>query len=203
MNGNAQPALTWAGTAGGPHVLLPEPLLDEWRGAVGCTDPIDPADPADYARACRIRTWTGAIPCGSGTALVFSGDVGPIAWIPSEAPGHGHFVQWVGIDDEALIAPALQTVQLAQSLAAPDAETLEFDVAPPGSLILFDSAETGRDMRACLKRSPFWTARPIEHLRITLASGRYKIRSAYFEAPGIMMAVREVSLLGDGHFRLA
>jgi hypothetical protein len=186
----------WVDTLGGPHLLLPEYLLDVWRGGKCCVDPIDLADPSDYARACQIRTWIGSIPVGSGTALVFSGDVGPIAWMPSTMPNHGYFVQWVGIDDEALISPALQTAELARLFAAPDAETLEFEVLPPGNLILFDSVESGGEIRSCLRRlqTPLWlrASKPIDYIQVALSPGRYMIRTGYFEAPGIMMAVREV-----------
>jgi hypothetical protein len=188
----------WVNTAGGPHLLLPERLLDEWHGCKGCIDPNDPADPSDYARACHIKTLVGSIPCGGGTALVFSGDAGPIAWMPSLAPACGYFVQWVGIDNEALIAPALQTAQLAGLLAAPDAETLEFELFPPGNLILFDSAESGNRIRGAWRRLPkllrlLRATVPIAYIQVALAPGRYIIRAGYLEAPGIMMVVREVS----------
>jgi hypothetical protein len=64
----------WIETYGGPHLLLAEELRFCWRGIEGWDDHNDPKDLSDYARACRVKTWLGTLPCNGGTALVLSGD---------------------------------------------------------------------------------------------------------------------------------
>jgi Immunity protein 21 len=96
----------WISTTGGPHLLLPEELLPYWRGIDGWNDHRDPSDKSDYARACRVNSWLGLIPCHTGQALVLSGDVGMIAWIPNAHQEGGMLVQWIAVDDEANIVDA-------------------------------------------------------------------------------------------------
>jgi hypothetical protein len=136
----------WIETNGGPHLLLAEELLNRWRGTEGWHDDKDPADQSDYARACRVASgWLGSIPCSDGTAVVFGGDVGPIAWMPNLVHDGGFLVQWLGIDDEQRIEPILRSEQLMQLLRAPE-EVVEFHTGESGTMRLFDSAEPGDDL---------------------------------------------------------
>jgi Immunity protein 21 len=173
-------ASRWIDTTGGPHVLLAEELLRHWRGIEGTFDPYDPRDLSDYARACRVTSWLGTIPCGTGMALVLSGDTGPIAWMPNAA-GHGGFlVQWIGVDDEQQIEPALQSEALARLLGSPEAETIEFHVGATGRMRLFDSADHGANMTG-------------DSLALYLSPGCYRMRAAYLALPELMIVVRDIS----------
>lgn len=167
----------WIDTNGGPHLLLAEEQLGDWRGVEGYRDR---ADLSDYARACRITSWIGTITCGTGVALVLSGDVGPIAWIPNAA-GHGGFlVQWIGVDDEQQIETALRSEELAKLLLSPEAETVEFDAGTTGMMRLFDSTDPGDNMRG-------------DSQVLSLRPGRYRMRAVYHESQEIMIVVREIS----------
>jgi hypothetical protein len=173
-------ARRWIDTTGGPHVLLAEELLSHWRGIEGAFDHRDPHDLSDYARACRVTSWLGTITCGTGIAVVLSGDAGPIAWMPNAAGHSGFLVQWIGVDDEQQIESALQSEELASLLVSPDAETIEFHVGAPGRMRLFDSAESGDDMKG-------------DSLELHLSPGCYRMRAAYYASPELMIVVRDIS----------
>ena len=159
-------------------MLLPEELLDFWRGIEGWRDHTDPSDTSDYARACRVRTWLGVISCHTGQGLVLSGDVGPVAWIPEVHKSGGFLVQWIGVDDEASIRVALEGAELA--FKSPSAEQVEFSTGPSGVLRLFDSSEAGSKLRG-----------DCETLR--LVPGSYRVRAGYFKSKSLMVVVRQIS----------
>ena len=161
-------------------MLLPEELLDFWRGIERCRDPNDPSDTSDYARACRVRTWLGVIPCHTGKALVLSGDVGPVAWIADVHNGGGFLVQWIGVDDEASIRAVLSGAEIANVLADPRAEEVEFSTGASGVLRLFDSVEFGSKLRG-----------DCEMLR--LVPGSYRVRAGYFESNSLMIVIRQIT----------
>jgi hypothetical protein len=162
------------GTTGGPHLLLAEELLSYWRGTEGWHDHRDPSDNSDFARACRVNSWLGLIPCHTGQALVLSGDVGMIAWIPGNQGGM--LVQWIGINDEANIADALGSRELANVLDNAAAEQIVFSTPSSGVLRLFDAADRGDMLHSS------------EVLR--LAPGDYCVQAGYLETPGLMIVVR-------------
>ena len=170
----------WVDTSGGPHVLLSEELLDFWRGIEGCRDPNDPSDTSDYARACRVKTWLGVISCHTGEALVLCGDVGPVAWIADVHNGGGFLVQWIGVDDEASIRAVLSGAEIANVLADPRAEEVEFSTGASGVLRLFDSAEFGSKLRG-----------DCETLR--LVPGSYRVRAGYYKSNSLMIVVRQMT----------
>jgi hypothetical protein len=78
----------------------------------GWTDHADPADQSDYARACRVTIWLGSIVCRGGVAVVLSGDVGDVAWYADDQDDRGFLVQWIAVNDERLIGPALKAPTL-------------------------------------------------------------------------------------------
>jgi hypothetical protein len=170
----------WIETTGGPHLLIAEELLHYWRGTKGWHDHRDPNDQSDYARACRITTWLGQVQCNAGTALVLSGDVGDMAWMPNPLHEGGFLVQRLGVDDEKLIEPTLNNPALANLLEAPDAEAIEFHTGPSGAMRLFDSAEPGDELRG-------------DSQVLTLKPGSHRMRAGIFRSAGIMIVVREIS----------
>src|SRR3569833_1793256 len=103
---------TWTTTTGGPHLLIADEQLPYWRGIENWRNTEDPTDQSDYARACRVRTWLGSIACHQSSTVVLSGEDGDIAWCASAQRDKGFLVQWIGVDDERLIEPALQSPQL-------------------------------------------------------------------------------------------
>jgi len=170
----------WFETLGGPHLLIPEELLSEWRGVEGWTDHQDPNDQSDYARACRIKNWIGTVQCGDGTAVVLSGDVGPIAWIDKGDFDGGYLVQWLGIDDEAEIYPALVSKEVEKALAGNAAENVTLEVSRSGTFRLIDSTDSGDDLD-----------QPSH--AITLKPGRYEMSAAYHETETLIMVVRKLT----------
>jgi hypothetical protein len=108
---------TWIATAGGPHLLIAAEQLRHWRGIEQWVN--HPADQSDYDRACLVTTWLGSIACNEGSAVVLSGEAGDIAWYPNGRRDEGFLVQWLGVDDERLIEPALREPQLRDLLHRP------------------------------------------------------------------------------------
>lgn len=165
--------------------MLPAELVPFWRGVEGWFDHLDPTDHSDYARACRIEDWLGSIPCHSGTAVVFSGDVGPVAWVPAFTvqggkDQGGYFVQWIGgIDNECDVEPMLRSELVQDKLAASEAEKITFSTGASGRMFLLDASDDGSDL-------------VVEHAIVELVSGTYIIRANYIETPTMMMVVREV-----------
>ncbi|MGJ4993458.1 Imm21 family immunity protein [Bradyrhizobium sp. HKCCYLS3077] len=174
---------TWVETTGGPHLLIPAECVSDWRGIEGWSDHDDPADQSDYARACRVTNWLGAINCGQGVAVVLSGDAGDVAWYAEDRDDGGFLVQWIGVNDEGLIGPALQTSQLRADLDGPEAERLEFETGVSGVMWLIDAADSGEDRRS-------------NHLTLALRRGRYCARAAYHRSAGLQIVVRELRWSG-------
>ena len=169
----------WIETGGGPHLLVPEELLPMWRGIEGWSEHGDPNDRSDYARACRVTNWIDTIRCGDGSATVLAGDVGPIAWIATDGVDGGYFVQWLGIDDEADILPALSSRRLQDALADETLEHAVLQTGASGMLRLIDSADVGTDL-----------VQP--NRSINLKPGSYDIHAGYIETETLMMIVRKL-----------
>lgn len=170
----------WIETTGGPHLLIAEELLIGWRGVEGWRDHEDPDDKSDYARACRVESWLGLIPCGAGEVVVFSGEAGPIAWFDDEKNDSGVFIQWVGADSDAQIAAAVRSGAVLRCLTQDNAEDIAFSAGASGRLRLMDSSDVGAD--------------PIDSaLTIDLQPGRYRLRAGYFETESLMLVVRALT----------
>ncbi|WP_342711245.1 Imm21 family immunity protein [Bradyrhizobium sp. B124] len=169
----------WIATSGGPHLLIADEQLLHWRGIEGWRDHGDPADQSDYARACRVTTWLGSIACHRGKAVVLSGDAGDIAWYPDGQGDGGFLVQWIGVDDERLIEPALRTPQLRDILGSSDAERLELETGASGTMWLIDATDRGCDLRG-------------NHQALALLPGSYLAKAAYYCSAGLAIVVREI-----------
>ncbi|WP_076859700.1 Imm21 family immunity protein [Bradyrhizobium mercantei] len=169
----------WIATTGGPHLLIADEQLSHWQGIDGWRDHRDPADQSDYARACRVTTWLGSVACHKGRAVVLSGDAGDMAWYSNGQGDGGSLVQWLGVDDERLIEPALHTAQLRDLLASSDAERLEFETGASGAMWLTDASERGSDLRG-------------NHQALALRPGSYLAKAAYHCSAGLSIVVREI-----------
>ena len=170
---------TWIATTGGPHLLIADEQLPYWRGINRWRDHRDPADQRDYARACRVTTWLGSIACHQGSAVVLSGDAGDMAWYSNGQGDRGFLVQWLGVDDERLIEPALHTPQLRDHLESPNAERLEFETGASGAMWLIDASDRGCDLRN-------------NHQALALQPGSYLAKAAYYRSTGLSIVVREI-----------
>jgi hypothetical protein len=173
------PRQTWIATTGGPHLLIADEQLPHWRGIERWRDHRDPADQSDYARACRVTTWLGTIACHQGSAVVLSGDAGDMAWYSNGQSDRGFLVQWLGIDDERLIEPALHTPQLRDNLQSSNAERLEFQTGASGAMWLIDASDRGCDL--CDNRQA-----------LALRPGSYLAKAAYYRSTGLAIVVREI-----------
>lgn len=182
----------WIATTGGPHLLIADEQLSYWRGIEGWRDHGDPADRSDYARACRVTTWLGSITCHQGNAVVLSGDDGDIAWYANDRGDGGFLVQWLGVDDERLIEPALRTPQLRRVLQSPDAERLEFETGASGLMWLMDASD--RDLR---DNHQVLNHQALSHQALALPPGRYLAKAAYYCSAGLSVVVREICRIGS------
>ncbi|MCK1744193.1 hypothetical protein IVA80_26000 [Bradyrhizobium sp. 139] len=169
----------WIATTGGPHLLIADEQLPHWRGIEEWRDHRDPTDQSDYARACRITTWLGSVLSNAGSAVALSGDAGDVAWYADGQDDRGFFVQWLGVDDERLIEPALHAPQLRQSLESADAERLEFETGPSGAMWLIDASDRGEDLRS-------------GHQALALRPGGYLAKANYYRSTGLAIIVREI-----------
>lgn len=168
---------TWITKTGGPHLLIADEQVPFWQGIKRWRDQGDQTDQSDYARACRITTWLGSIPCHQGNAVVLSGDNGDIAWFSDGQGDRGFLVQWLGVDDERLIEPALHTPELRDQLESPNAERLEFETGASGAMWLIDASDRG--LRS-------------NHEALTLRPGNYLARAAYYRSTALAIVVREI-----------
>jgi hypothetical protein len=109
--------------------------------------------------------------------LVLSGDVGMIAWIPGTQGGM--LVQWIDIDNEADIADALASRELANVLDDAAAEQIVFSTPSSGVLRLFDAADRGDMLHSS------------DVLR--LAPGPYCIQAGYLKTSGLTIVMRRFS----------
>jgi len=124
----------WVDTHGGPFILVAESLLPSWRGTEGWSYETHGDDDSDYSKACDVIDWIERIGCGEGEAYVLGGDIGSVSWITDDGLVGGYIVQWIGIDDESSILPALQSDDLRAQLTGDDAERKFLEVADPGKL---------------------------------------------------------------------
>ena len=170
----------WIETLGGPHLLLVEELLPFWRGNEGWNKHNNASDTSDYARACRVKTWLGLIACDGGMALVLSGDVGAIAWLPSRDCCGGFLVQWIGVNKENDIEPALKSREMKDILSNPNVEKVKFSTGHSGLIRLIDSVFPGNQLSA-------------GNEVLELQPGEYSIRAGYFESKSLRMVVRQLS----------
>jgi hypothetical protein len=165
-----QGTVEWVESGGGPLILVPEAVLPFWAGADG------DETSSDYDRACEVEGYIGLLPVGDTRALVLGDEPASTAFLPE----HGTFVRWCAADSESAL---LDRVPEALRTAEWEPE-VEWDV--PGDVRLFDAAWPGDE------------SEHTEHLRVTLAPGRYAVRAAYVEpGPEVWMGLVQVRRSGD------
>jgi hypothetical protein len=125
----------------------------------------------------------GSIACHQSSAVVLSGDAGDMAWYSDDRGDRGFLVQWIGVDDERLIEPALQTPQLREHLESSEAERLEFETGACGAMWLIDASDRGDDLQGA-------------HQVLALRPGKYLAKAAYYCSTGMMIVIREISWIG-------
>lgn len=171
----------WIDTEGGPFLLLAEKSLSSWRGTEGWTFETHGEDVSDYGRACGISDWIGPIRCGDDTGYVLGGDIGPVSWINTEELNGGYLVQWLGVDDEAEILPALCSQKFEELVSGERAEHISIEIHEPGEMRVIQAAEIGDDLVA-------------PSIPIKLRSGTYEATSVYLETTSLMIVVRRLKL---------
>jgi hypothetical protein len=99
--------------------------------------------------------------------------------MPTQFGEGGFLVQWLGVDDENLIEPALRSKDMPKIFSASKAETFEFHTGPSGAMRLFDASELGCDLRG-------------DSQVLALGPGKYRMRAGYFDSPRVLIIVREM-----------
>jgi hypothetical protein len=164
MKSGVQSGLRWFG---GDELLLviPESLLDCWEGIV----PSIQGQPGkDFEQACKVDGVIGAVPVGSGQALVLTGDnITPAAFF--EHDGILHVLRWQWATESASEADLVALVR--SELASP------FVTEPPvpfhhpgGALCLIDAAQPGEDLQTA----------PVA---VEQAAGRYLVKTRLMTKP--------------------
>lgn len=156
-------ALTWVGTLGGPHILVPQSVCPHWKGA----PPDYPDQEGDYGRACSVQGYIGLIDVDSAQALVFGDEPGATAFLPER----NALVRWIGADSEDDMVEA--AIEVIETESVPDDEELTWTVDE--RLVLFDAVH-GYEYIA-----------EEDHLLIDLAPSPYTVRAAYVEHPNAHM----------------
>lgn len=171
----------WIDTDGGPFLLLTEKSLPSWRGTEGWTFETHGEDASDYSRACDTSDWIGPIRFGEHMGYVLGGDIGPVSWITPKDLDGGYLVQWLGVDDEAEILPALHSKKLEELISSERAEHISIKIHEPGEMRVIQAAEIGDDLVA-------------SSIPITLRPGTYDATSLYLETTSLMIVVRRLKL---------
>jgi hypothetical protein len=167
--------LNWIDTTGGPHVLIPKELVVHWKGVIGWFDNASLQDQSDYARACRVSGWLGLVPCGAGSAVVLSGDVGRMAWLPEIQS----LVLWIAGDGENYILDVARNGRLLGALSGANTEELTFSTGPSGTMHLFDSSLSAE-------------ASTPNGQTIVFPPGQKVIRAGYFNDARASVVVRQI-----------
>ena len=128
---------SWVRPAGGPLVLLPKHLLNDWQG----TDKLNSQSTSDYERSCSINNYLGTLYVRDEQIVVLGDEPMQTAWISNIGFQGGCLIRWK-------YAPDYQTVTR-------HCMELDYTVLPrPESFIsltdkrlfLFDAAYPGREI---------------------------------------------------------
>jgi hypothetical protein len=163
--------LKWIASAGGPLIFVRKELVRAWRGIYVEAHSPEEADDvidgvpfvihddfdfdnprSDYERACAVKKYIEAIPCGDGRALILGDEPMQTCWWP--LPDGGALLRWHHADSEADVINALADVDKLKWKK-------EKLVVDGGAHYLFDSAEPG--------------ARASQKLKIDLAAGMFDV----------------------------
>lgn len=111
--------VNWVSSMGGPLVVVPEVLFDDWRGGEG----------EEYEKACEIDLRVGLMQFRAGEVLV----LGDVPDDTTYLPGEMSFLRWGGADSEQ------QLVSWVQRGCPGGREVQNFLWSCKGSSVLFDS----------------------------------------------------------------
>lgn len=87
-------SLNWVETNGGPIVVLPNNLLNQWKGQENNNGI------SDYSRACAVSDYILQISIGTGFGLVLGGDPCPTTVFTSPMSGHLVIARWVWAESD-------------------------------------------------------------------------------------------------------
>jgi hypothetical protein len=177
MNEDNPDEYVWVDSNGGPTLLIEETFVKSWEGSeIPSNGRVVEAEfrwgldvATDYDRACDIEDWLGVLDVGEGNALVFSGFPTISTWVPLIEREEGIIVRWIAADNEA------QIIEKAKSLIKDKSDDyIEFEVGN-AELILMPAVES-------------WKDNQFTRLKISLASGIYKVSTLYHESEHVFVA---------------
>ncbi|BCX48543.1 conserved hypothetical protein [Haloferula helveola] len=150
---------------GGPFILLPKKLADEWSKAIG-DDPRP--DSGLYGEVCQFGSFMHPISFGGVTVVRIGDEPSDLFWVPSN--DGGLILQWVGADSLD------DLVSFGQRVADGDdwQETLELTLSE-GEIRIMDSCGFEGDNQPKIDAS--------------LSPGKYRIDAAYAEDENTMATV--------------
>ena len=125
----------------------------------------------------------GRIPCGTGDALVLSGDVGPIAWFSESNRQSGVLAQWIAADRESDVITTVLSGEALRALSHPDTEEIEFETGASGAMRLIDSVDSGSELM-------------LPNQVVSLDPGAYLVRAGCLEASDLTLVIRQVTRIG-------
>jgi len=163
--------MQWVSSQGGPLILVPQDLVQDWGGNSQPAIDREVARPrkadvpsTDYYRACSIRDYIELIDIGIGYGLVFGDEPLQTGWLLSAGKGEGVFARWRYADSEASVTQHLASIP--DYIFQPTG--VVFQVCR-SKLFLFDAAIPGRSLRDG------------DYLLIELRPGEYRIQTGLYE----------------------
>jgi hypothetical protein len=147
-------------------LVIPEALLNDWRGA----EPSAPGIPGqDIQRALAVDGWIGAIAVGSGQALVLNDEPTDASFFALD--GSLRILRWLCADSVS------DLLALVQSDLPPAESSLPISfIHPGGRLSLIDAADCGSE----LEYQPSATELP---------AGRYSVTTCIMKQPRTQVIV--------------
>ncbi|MFJ8630787.1 Imm21 family immunity protein [Streptomyces sp. NPDC093568] len=177
------PDLAWVQSMGGPLIVVPVSVLDQWGG---CTEEgviIGGSDvPDDYDRACDVEGWAGTIKVGAeGSGLVLADEPATTCYLAEQ----NVFVRWLAANSDAALLEAANDLLTNPSTEWEDCGVWETD----GPAVLLDSVTAGADLGI---EYPGQSGRP-EQAAVAVPAGRWSVRA--FHQTGDFPWVGVVQLL--------
>ncbi|WP_235487397.1 Imm21 family immunity protein [Streptomyces roseoverticillatus] len=161
--------LAWVQSMGGPLIVIPSSVVDQWGG--GTEDGMILGDtdvPDDYDRACGVEGLAGVIPVGEeGLGLVLADEPATTCYLNE----HNVFLRWLAAGSDTELLEAAKTSLRDPATGWEDCGIWETD----GTAVLMDSAVAGVDLTVPY---PDHGGLP-EQARIPLSAGRWSIRAAH------------------------
>jgi hypothetical protein len=172
--------LRFVDTDGGPLIVIPHRVLQQWNGidpprdgrTINVPRQFDRTQPAtDYDRACNAPSPVSTIDVGGVGALVLGSYVDNAAWHPlTRGTGVGAFVRVESVDDKKSVLPMLDRADFEGETIAVDEWRID------DRLRLFDATADGSDMGT-------------EGIDIEVPVGTYAVHTWRHFEPGIARVV--------------